>query len=588
MAINTQNSNLTAKDLFKQFTEKLNNLDTESEESKKDFDKYSISNASIINNVNTAGRNVQEIFGLSGNSNKFSYNCIDHLQVDHEDYMDIVNTSTTMQDTISKGELLLPTFKYLHEDIFYSLYLYNPEILPPDKMHIQSYMNRSIIENLINTPEYIYLRKNCKYDMFNAGVATEILGSKAIELLEEQINNINNFYDKSTALDKLIKKEEQIDALTDRLDEIDEMIEQKRFMNAPKDEIDALQGEKNQVSQEIDSLREEAMLMAEDCDELVNADSTDAIGEAVAIKMTDDINDANAEVQQVSQYVEAWGLGTGHDVKVPFDMKRSVLEKIRNSPTLKQFTDLIGRYKEAALVEQKRKSKEISIELESIKTGKDFQDALPSEKMALCNEITKKDFERKMTENQLLTYDKESHYQKHKGPIIICIDESGSMQGDKETWAKALAVGILEIAQNQKREFACIPYDSRVRKVIEIKKDEINPQKILEIAEEKASGGTDFESPLREASKLIDKSNFKQADIVFITDGDCGVSDRFIRDFKKLKEDKDFKALGVLVDYGHSSNATLNDICDSVTTISKIADAKNANSEVNKMIFGSL
>jgi uncharacterized protein with von Willebrand factor type A (vWA) domain len=449
-------------------------------------------------------------------------------------------------------------------------------------------MNRSIIENLINTPEYIYLRKNCKYDMFNAGVATEILGAKAIELLEEQINNIKDFYGKSEALDKLIKKEEEIDALTDRLDELDEMIEQKMLMKASQDEIDELQNEKDQISQEIDSLREDAAFIAEDCDELVNSDGSDSIGEAVAIKMTDDINDANAEVQQVSQYVEAWGLGTGHDVKVPFDMKRSVLEKIRNSPTLKEFTDLIGRYKEAALVEQKRKSKEISIELESIKTGKDFQDALPSEKMSLCNETTKKDFERKMTENQLLTYDKESHYQKHKGPIIICIDESGSMQGDKETWAKALAVGILEIAQNQKREFACIPYDSRVRKVIEIKKDEINPQKILEIAEEKASGGTDFESPLREASKLIDKSNFKQADIVFITDGDCGVSDRFIREFKKLKEDKDFKALGVLVDYGHSSNATLNDICDSVTTISKIADARNADSDVNKMIFGSL
>ena len=586
--VDLNNSSFNAKELFEQFTKSLNNLDTESEQSKKDFDKYKISNIGTFNSVNASGRNVQEIFGLSGDTNKFSHNCIRHIQVDHDDYMDMVDTSAIMQNTIEEGEALLPTFKYLHEDIFLSLYLYNPEILPPEQMHIQSYMNRSIIENLINTPEYIYLRKNCKYDMFNAGVATEILGQKAIELLTEQINNMKDFYKKAEALDKLMQKEEEMDALAERLDEIDELIEQKKFEHAPQDEIDALNAELQQGKEELQNLREYAGQMAEDCDELVNADGSDKLGEAVAIRMVDDINDANAEVQQVSQYVEAWGLGSGHDVKVPFDMKRSVLEKIRNSPNLREFTDLIGKYKEAALVEQKRKSKEVSIELESIKTGKDFQDALPSEKINLCNNVTKKDFERKMTENQLLTYDKESHYQKHKGPIIICIDESGSMQGDKEVWAKALAVGILEIAQRQKREFACIPYDSHVRRVVEIAKDEINPQKIIDIAEEKASGGTDFERPLREASKLIDKSNFKQADIVFITDGDCGVSDSFIREFKKLKDDKDFKTMGVLVDYGHSSCATLNDICDSVTTISKIADAKNANSEVNKMIFGSL
>ena len=203
MAINAQNSNLTAKDLFKQFTEKLNNLDTESEESKKDFDKYSISNASIINNVNTAGRNVQEIFGLSGNSNKFSYNCIDHLQVDHEDYMDIVNTSTTMQDTISKGELLLPTFKYLHEDIFYSLYLYNPEILPPDKMHIQSYMNRSIItkveelqliENQLmkEFPEIKNIEYNLIYRASEHGDSAKIFHEKCKEeniFIKEKLKN---------------------------------------------------------------------------------------------------------------------------------------------------------------------------------------------------------------------------------------------------------------------------------------------------------------------------------------------------------------------------------------------------------------
>lgn len=77
-------------------------------------------------------------------------------------------------------------------------------------------------------------------------------------------------------------------------------------------------------------------------------------------------------------------------------------------------------------------------------------------------------------------------------------------------------------------------------------------------------------------------------DVVFITDGDCCVSDEFRRKFKQLKEDKEFRTMGVFVDYGYTSRTTLNDFCDSVTTVSQIADAKNANSDVNKMIFGSL
>lgn len=78
-------------------------------------------------------------------------------------------------------------------------------------------------------------------------------------------------------------------------------------------------------------------------------------------------------------------------------------------------------------------------------------------------------------------------------------------------------------------------------------------------------------------------------DIVFITDGDCSIRDDFRRKFKQLKEDKDFRTLGVLVDYGgHNTRSTLDDFCDSVSYISKIADAKNADSDVNKMIFGTL
>lgn len=555
----------------------------------KDYKEYS-AGTEIFNDsysVNYSGKNVQEIFGLSGKSNKYSYNCFEFLETDHEDYLDIVDFSPEMQNTIAEGEALLPTFKYLHEDIFMSLYQYNATVLPPERMHIQSWMNRNILSQLINTPVFITLRKTCRCDLFNAGIGTEIIGKQAIEILKKELAKIKDFQKKKDALEKLVEQEEQMDSLAEDLDEMEELLDEMR-MNGQEgsQEFEELQEQYNNGEMSLQQARAVAEQMAQDCEELV--ETTDDLVDNFTVQMDNSIIDATSEVQQVSDYVQAWGLGEGSDVKVPFGLKRSALERIRNSEYLRKFTDMIGKYKECAVTEQKKKVKASAIEIKSVKVGDKIEDALPSDKLNLCNDITKKDFYRRMTQGQLMSYDKESQKQKNKGPIIVCIDQSGSMKGDKDMWAKALAVGILEVAQLQKREFACIPYDSHCRKTTIIHKDEISPDKIIGIAEERATGGTDFEAPLREASKLIEDSNFKEADVVLITDGDCCISDEFRRKFKQLKEDKEFRTMGVLVDYGHTSRTTLNDFCDSVTTVSQIADAKNANSDVNKMIFGSL
>lgn len=79
-------------------------------------------------------------------------------------------------------------------------------------------------------------------------------------------------------------------------------------------------------------------------------------------------------------------------------------------------------------------------------------------------------------------------------------------------------------------------------------------------------------------------------DIIFVTDGDCGVSDNFKKEFKKTKEEKEFACKGILVDMGgyRSSDSTLREFCDDVVRISSVADLKNGDSEVNKQLFGSI
>ena len=538
--------------------------------------------------ANLQGKTVQEIMGLSNRKETlgYSYNALEHYDVDIDIYNDIVDQSPVMQQTLEEGEELLPTFKYLHQDIFLSLYKYKARVLPEVDMHISTRMNRGIISNLINTPEYISLRHTCRMDQFNAALGTEIIGREAIDILREAIEKLKDLEQKKDAMDRLIEEEEKIDELIEDIEDIDELI--KDAKRAGNGSLAAqLEQERQAKEQSVATLKAMANKIAEDCDELIEDDE---LVSEVSTTMGSTLTETGKQVQEVSELCEAWGLGTGENCQVAFQNKKDAIERIRRSSKLHKLTDLVGKFKESAIVEQKKKAKHGAVEIKGVTTGDKIQDTLPSDRMNLCNDITKGDFYRRMSEHGLLQYSKESNKQKNKGPIIVCVDTSGSMQGDEEIWSKALTVGILEVAQMQKRDFACIIYSSHADKPIVIKKDEIAPQKIIDCAERFHNGGTSFEAPLNEALELIKDSTFKNADIVFITDGDCYVSDNFSRKFKQIKEDKDFRTLGVLVNmgHGHVSDSSLKEFCDSITLVSDIADLNDGNSEVNKSIFGSL
>ena len=538
--------------------------------------------------ANLQGKTVQEIMGLSNRKETlgYSYNALEHYDVDIDIYNDIVDQSPVMQQTLEEGEELLPTFKYLHQDLFLTLYKYKARVLPAVDMHISTRMNRGIISNLINTPEYISLRQTCRMDQFNAALGTEIIGREAIDILREAIEKLKDLEQKKDAMDRLIEEEEKIDELIEDIGDIDELIEDaKRAGNGSL--AAQLEQERQAKEQSVATLKAMANKIAEDCDELIEDDE---LVSEVSTTMGSTLTETGKQVQEVSELCEAWGLGTGENCQVAFQNKKDAIERIRRSSKLYKLTDLVGKFKESAIVEQKKKAKHGAVEIKGVTTGDKIQDTLPSDRMNLCNDITKGDFYRRMSEHGLLQYSKESNKQKNKGPIIVCVDTSGSMQGDEEIWSKALTVGILEVAQMQKRDFACIIYSSHADKPIVIKKDEIAPQKIIDCAERFHNGGTSFEAPLNEALELIKDSTFKNADIVFITDGDCYVSDNFSRKFKQIKEDKDFRTLGVLVNMGcgHVSDSSLKEFCDNITLVSDIADLNDGNSEVNKSIYGSL
>lgn len=160
-------------------------------------------------------------------------------------------------------------------------------------------------------------------------------------------------------------------------------------------------------------------------------------------------------------------------------------------------------------------------------------------------------FLRKYQQKQIKQYRRREPVYKGNGDIICCLDESGSTRGDAAAWGKAVAMTLLEIAADGGRKFALVHFSSRSS----YKADLFLPGAYtaadkLAAAETFLDGGTNFVTPLRESLRLMAEGGFENADIVFITDGECAVPDDFLAELRAAQASSRFHITGVLLDKG--------------------------------------
>ena len=158
-------------------------------------------------------------------------------------------------------------------------------------------------------------------------------------------------------------------------------------------------------------------------------------------------------------------------------------------------------------------------------------------------------FLRKYQRRQIKQYQRREPIYKGAGDIICCLDESGSTTGQPAAWGKAVALTLLEIAESEGRKFALIHFSGpeNVKTDIFIPKQYTLEDK-LRAAETFLDGGTDFHSPLKEALRLMQEEHFENADLVFITDGECELPESCITALHTVQIERRFTVTGVLLD----------------------------------------
>ena len=164
-------------------------------------------------------------------------------------------------------------------------------------------------------------------------------------------------------------------------------------------------------------------------------------------------------------------------------------------------------------------------DIAGITTGNDLSSVLPSELAMLATPATENIFFNNFISRRLQVFSSASKSTKpgkkqNDGPIIICIDTSGSMTGEPVIMAKALSMAICIIAQRQKRKVILIKYsdsyDGMVVRRLTRQSDEV--AQFLSIAEQ---GGNNEDSMFRwlfnELLPSVD-NDFNSADVLCITD----------------------------------------------------------------------
>jgi uncharacterized protein with von Willebrand factor type A (vWA) domain len=185
------------------------------------------------------------------------------------------------------------------------------------------------------------------------------------------------------------------------------------------------------------------------------------------------------------------------------------------------------------------------------------------------------DFRRRLLEGEVLQYRLREDEQKGKGPMVVCIDVSSSMQGDKEFWAKAVSLTLMDIARRQRRLFRAVLFSSGLNslKIIDLtQRRRYQPElvKVLEMAENFPGGGTDFQAPIDAAIALLEDKKLKRGDIVVITDGECQVDSQWLAELRDRKRELQFKIFAVLVDVGSSETSSLAQFSEHVSSVRQL------------------
>ena len=261
----------------------------------------------------------------------------------------------------------------------------------------------------------------------------------------------------------------------------------------------------------------------------------------------------------IRDFGRLWDMSSNTFETSGFELLETFAKLLEEDESLQELANLLGKQARAQATFEKEMRDKIVIktewhakpayrgEIQGLKYSNDIAASLPSEIALLKNSNTKKLFQLKFAQKQLLSFEFQNEVPKTKqeieteevsiekkepkGPIIICVDTSGSMHGTPENIAKTVTFALAKIAINEERKCFVISFSTDIE-TLEVKpnedvemtsvKDENYIQKLVQFLGMSFNGGTDAEPALKKAIQMLkgegEETGYSNADVLMISD----------------------------------------------------------------------
>lgn len=429
-------------------------------------------------------------FELSKYKNIKSFDVEKHL------YKRTLNLYKDLKDTLDKYREIYPVVDHLAEDLYISVLRKIPEFEQKEMVNPYSYMNRALLDELNQSLAFRASTMQIRNDLVSTAYVLPGLIDYSMQQIvqsaggEEELKKMFSGFGKGGGA------------------------------GAKKKLISLIKGASKKVGENV-------------------KDSSLNISQQIRGKVNV-IRGMEALKDMVS-----WGQERGPGFETDPNSRLEMAMKLLQNERLIGIFNMLGRLREALDKSVAQSTVGICLHKTEIRPSEDISKAIGSE-LVYFSIPEMEDFPlMKAADHSILSYKYTAAGYK-MGPIVVCVDSSGSMMGEFDFWSKSLALCAAKHAITNDRAchillFSCDKSD--MREYVFSAKKKIPASEFIEFAKFCISGGTDFEVPLERSMEIINSEDEEMvhADIMFISDGYCDISESFTKKFMEFKKEKKVK-----------------------------------------------
>lgn len=473
-------------------------------------------------------------------------------------YTDLRAGDDNLDQIERDAEKKLRSFPALSRDIFQTFYSLMPRQNTVETLSTAARkFNAPILDHVTQSEDFPTLKSVCEGRELPAYEAAAEFISKTAGELDGLLSDIGGDKGGLNTLEKLEASERQA------REKLSDLLEMLKCASNPSAELE-------QSAIKAANQAEGKRRQAEAVGKMIDA-NTAGKQEAISALVAQAVQSAAGKAEEVQAIIGAWSDEPGNLERN--EGNEELLAKVRKSDVLKNVAKYLGRFREIFAQGKRNGYAYGRGEKYSLELGNDLSKALTSELAMLASPKTMPLFLQKYQRKQIKQYQRREPIYKGMGDIICCLDESISTQGDPAAWGKAVALTLLEIAADGGRNFALVHFSRRGRCQTDLFRPGVySVADKMSAAEVFLGGGTNFETPMWESLRLMREEGFENADIVFITDGQCEMPEHFLAELRQEQAERHFTITGVLLDSSRlGMDFSLKEFCQNIYRTSQLA-----------------